>query len=293
MADVAVARTACARCPTTPGLADDERARNQDAVRARRGRRRRRHRRVRHGHRQEQRAVRDPPRHAEEHRGVVPGDRPRGTRRARRATACCSTRGPTSSGYDALPRSPRRRRDPRGDARARPSTCSGSSTAAAAGIARSSATSTRRSSRAARRATCVAASASPTWSRRRCPRRTSRARAVPGPASPRRSRAGPRHVRASSGCARCASGSPTPKACRPTSCSATPRFGTWPRSIRKPHRDGDGLGRRTGQARALRRGLPRSAARRLNATRTFRVNAASHRPGLGLPGADRPRLSRS
>ena len=77
-------RAAPTRCAPQPGR-----------LRPRRVRRHRRHRRLRHGHRQEQRALRHPPRHAEERRGLVPGDRPRRPRRAARATACCSTRGPT------------------------------------------------------------------------------------------------------------------------------------------------------------------------------------------------------
>ena len=39
------------------------------------------HHRLRHGHRQARRALRRPPRHAQEHRGLLPGDRPRRPRR--------------------------------------------------------------------------------------------------------------------------------------------------------------------------------------------------------------------
>ena len=125
-------------------------------VRARRVRRDRRDGRVRHGDRQEQRAVRDPPRHAEERRGVVPGDRPRRPRRARqrlRAVLLVGRRDRLRAFLDDIddpdvreetqqktvehvpPRRPRRLPAPGAGA----------------------ATSTRRSSRAARRATCAAA----------------------------------------------------------------------------------------------------------------------------------------
>ena len=57
----------------------------------RRGGRRRGDGRVRHGHRQAGRAVRRPLRHAEEHRGLLPGDRPRRAATARRPRRCCCT----------------------------------------------------------------------------------------------------------------------------------------------------------------------------------------------------------
>ena len=95
LAGLAAPSRACARWPTTPGSTDEVRAPQPGRLRARRVRRHRRHRGLRHGHRQEQRALRRPPRHAEERRGLVPGDRPRRPRRPARATACCSTRGPT------------------------------------------------------------------------------------------------------------------------------------------------------------------------------------------------------
>ena len=61
----------------------------------RRRRRRGRDGRVRHGHRQVQRPLRHPPRHAALDRGLLPGDRPRRAATACPATACSSTRGPT------------------------------------------------------------------------------------------------------------------------------------------------------------------------------------------------------
>ena len=96
LADVAARRTACARVPYHAGLADADARAQPGRLRARRGRRGGGDHRLRHGHRQEQRALRDPPRHAEESiEALVPGDRPRRPRRAARATACCCTRGPT------------------------------------------------------------------------------------------------------------------------------------------------------------------------------------------------------
>ena len=57
-------------------------ARAQPGPLHQRGRRRdRRHRRVRHGHRQARRALRRASRSAQEHRGLLPGDRPRRARR--------------------------------------------------------------------------------------------------------------------------------------------------------------------------------------------------------------------
>ena len=53
-------------------------------VQPRRPRRRVRDHRLRHGHRQVERALRDPPRHAALDRGVLPGDRPRRARRRAR-----------------------------------------------------------------------------------------------------------------------------------------------------------------------------------------------------------------
>ena len=52
--------------------------------------------RLRHGHRQARRALRRPPRPAEEHRGLLPGDRPRRPRRRCRPTPGWPTAWPTS-----------------------------------------------------------------------------------------------------------------------------------------------------------------------------------------------------
>ena len=52
--------------------------------------------RVRHGHRQARRALRRAPRPAEEHRGLLPGDRARGPRRRSRPTPGWPTASPTS-----------------------------------------------------------------------------------------------------------------------------------------------------------------------------------------------------
>ena len=76
-----VARGLCARCPTTPASTADVRAREPGPLLNEEVRRHRRHDRVRHGHRQAGRALRRPPRPAQEPRGLLPGDRPRRPRR--------------------------------------------------------------------------------------------------------------------------------------------------------------------------------------------------------------------
>ena len=64
-------------------------------VSSRRGARGVRHHRVRHGHQQAERALRDSLRSAEEHRGLLPGNRPRGPRRpARRMPVAVQPRRP-------------------------------------------------------------------------------------------------------------------------------------------------------------------------------------------------------
>jgi ATP-dependent DNA helicase RecQ len=70
--------------PYHAGLPADVRAAQPGALPARRCRDHGGHHRVRHGHRQAGRALRRAPRPAEEHRGLLPGDRPR---RSRRRTA--------------------------------------------------------------------------------------------------------------------------------------------------------------------------------------------------------------
>ena len=87
------ARTACSAAAYHAGLPADERRRVQDAFLRDEIRRRRRHRRVRHGHRQARRALRRPLRPAQEHRGLLPGDRPSRPRRpARRGAAALRPR---------------------------------------------------------------------------------------------------------------------------------------------------------------------------------------------------------
>ena len=71
-----------AALPRRPGRRGARREPGALPARGRRGHRG--HHRLRHGHRQARRALRRPPRPAEEHRGLLPGDRPRRPRRAAR-----------------------------------------------------------------------------------------------------------------------------------------------------------------------------------------------------------------
>ena len=138
------------------GMEPTARSARPGRVRARRDRRRDRHHRLRHGHRQIERPLRDPPRHAAIDRELLPGDRPRGPRRRCPATACCSTRGPTCSRAIASPpsSSPTRRRASRSTSGA----CTGSRRRTSAVTARSGAIWARRWRPARRRATCAPAS---------------------------------------------------------------------------------------------------------------------------------------
>ena len=89
--------------------------RNQEAFPARRGARHLRDHRLRHGHQQAQRALRHPLRSAEEHRGLLPGDRPRRPRRAAgRMSAALQRRrcGQASSGSSTRNRTPKSARSP-------------------------------------------------------------------------------------------------------------------------------------------------------------------------------------
>jgi hypothetical protein len=72
-------------CPTTPAWTPTVRQRHQDRFLRDEGVVMTRHHRLRHGHRQAGRALRRPPGHAQEHRGLLPGDRPRRPRRPARA----------------------------------------------------------------------------------------------------------------------------------------------------------------------------------------------------------------
>ena len=72
---------ACAPCPITPAWTTRRATRQPGALSARRRPGDGRDHRVRHGHRQARRALRRPSRPAEEHRGLLPGNRPRRPRR--------------------------------------------------------------------------------------------------------------------------------------------------------------------------------------------------------------------
>ena len=93
---LADASRASRRCPTTPGWTRDARARHQERFLREDGRGHGRHHRLRHGHRQARRALRRPSRPAQEHRGLLPGDRPRRAATARRPTPGWPTAWPTS-----------------------------------------------------------------------------------------------------------------------------------------------------------------------------------------------------
>ena len=69
------------RCRTTPASTRDVAPAPPGPLPARGRHRHGRDHRLRHGHRQARRALRRPPRPAEEHRGLLPGDRPRRPRR--------------------------------------------------------------------------------------------------------------------------------------------------------------------------------------------------------------------
>ena len=77
--------------PYHAGLEDAERRRNQEAFIRDDVADHRRHHRLRHGHQQAQRAFRHSLRSAEEHRRLLPGDRPRRDATACQRTASCST----------------------------------------------------------------------------------------------------------------------------------------------------------------------------------------------------------
>ena len=80
---------------------------NQEAVSARRGARHLRDHRVRHGHQQAERPLRHPLRPAEEHRGLLPGNRPRGPRRlAERMPAALQRRRRGEADASSSTRSP-------------------------------------------------------------------------------------------------------------------------------------------------------------------------------------------
>ena len=103
LADVPAGARRARAPPITPAWSRRRATRVQDAFRARRDRRGGRDHRVRHGHRQVERPLRDPPRHAALDRELLPGGRPRRPRRRCPATACCSIRGPTCSRAIASP----------------------------------------------------------------------------------------------------------------------------------------------------------------------------------------------
>ncbi len=155
------------------GMTGETRTRVQSGLLGRRARGRRGHERVRHGHRPVGRARGRPPRPAGLGRGVLPGGRARGARRARRPSASCCTRpatcrcaGASSRAAGAASRRGRRWSSTSG---ASSSTSCAGPRAAAAGTTRSCATSATRPRRspAAAAATSAARSAASRWATKR------------------------------------------------------------------------------------------------------------------------------
>ena len=139
------------------------------------------HHRLRHGHRQARRALRRPPRPAEERRGLLPGDRPRRPRRpARRRLDELRPAGRDHAAADARA-SPGRAKPTSASSATSSTPCSASANSRAAAARRCWPTSARRCRNPAATATPASSRrkpGTPPWSRRRrCPACTARASA--------------------------------------------------------------------------------------------------------------------